>query len=455
MMFIRSGHARTSRNRPQIAARGRTPSRRPSRHRTIAAAVAVCMLSALVACTAQPASEQATGTAPKYLYAGTWNNLEAPGLGFAKGVYGWKVTDDGKAEPLGVVAETTASADTLAASPDGRFLYVTEYNGCICTRSWPFPGAEPASVAAYEVNAATGKLTFLNRVDGLGDMAAEIRVDATGKTLALANYYGGNVVTYRLDDDGRIGAAVSNFQHTNGDASVKAHPHGLTFSPDNQTLYVADQGLDRVYSYRLDPATSEIQAAEAPFIETEKKIGPRAVAVHPNNDWVYVITEQGGSVLMFNRAEDGSLSQTQSTSLIPEGSEVKLGAAQVKIGADGKFLYANHRPNENIAAFEIDQSDGHLSLVEFESSSIRAAKPEAEQGPAPVPFSKKTTWDRVETGARAFSWDGDQTDIASANLGENSISLLHRDASTGELDQTGMTLSVPKPSFVLFVEPKS
>ncbi len=411
------------------------------------------MVTAGLVMSAGAANAKTTGA--EFIYAGTWNNIEASdGLGFAKGVYGWKVDPaSGKAEALGVVAPTIASADSLAASPDGRTLYVTGYNGCICTRSWPFPGAQPATIAAYRIDPNSGALTYLNQASGLGDMPAEIRADKTGRTLALANYYGGNVVTYRLNADGSIAAAVSNVQHSGASvhASAGPHPHGLAFSTDNRVLYVADQGLDRLYLYRFDPKTSAITPATTPYIQFKSGEGPRQVSVSHDGKWVFVITEQGGDVHRFARKADGTLEKREVVSMLSPQWTIPLGAAQSRVSPDGRFLYANHRPHEGIAAFSIDRRSGALKSIGHFASSERVAVGDVRK---PLDFGAKTLWNKVETGARAFSWSSAGGLVASASLGEDSLVLLRRDALTGALAAMPTVLPVPQPSFVLFVRPK-
>src|SRR5262249_10209171 len=67
----------------------------------------------------------------------------------------------------------------LALSPDRRFLYSTQARR--------FGGTENEHVAAYAI-ALTGELTLLNRQSSRGTASCYLDVDASGRTLLVANY---------------------------------------------------------------------------------------------------------------------------------------------------------------------------------------------------------------------------------------------------------------------------
>jgi 6-phosphogluconolactonase len=311
----------------------------------------------------------------------------------------------------------------------------------------PFPGTPAAGVAAYAVDKKTGKLTYLNRADAKGDAPAHIQVDFSGRTLALGNYYSGNVITFPILEDGRLTEAVQVDQHSGPSAHGGPHAHGVAFSPENKILYVADQGIDRVYSYKFDANTSKFIAMDPPYIQVEAGRGPRHLAVHPNGKWVYVNNEQAGTETFFE-SDNGELREIQNISLVPEKDPGMVGAAESKISPDGKFLYANSRAHETIAVFSIDQRNGRLAMVQCMDTSRKGNLPPGEKADESVQV------DRYAKGARMFAWDSTATWIASGNLGDNAIVILKRDAATGKLSSTGLIYDVPQPSFVIFAKPK-
>jgi 6-phosphogluconolactonase len=164
-------------------------------------------------------------------------------------------------------------------------------------------------VAAYSIDSATGHLTFLNSVDALGDVPADMKVDHTGRTLVLGHFFSGNVVTFAIRSDGSLSEVVDNHRHegkSEGHDPVGAHPHGVTFAPDGRLLYIADLGLDRIYIYRLNPDNSQLTPLSPAYIQVEIGKGPRHIAVHPNGKWLYVNNEQD-PVESFFRSHNGML----------------------------------------------------------------------------------------------------------------------------------------------------
>ena len=94
----------------------------------------------------------------------------------------------------------------LAVSPNQKFLY--------SIHARKFGGKEHEQVAAYAIAGRTGQLKLLNRQSALGSAACYLDVDATGKTVLVANYSTGSVVSLPVREDGSLGEAVSFIQHS-------------------------------------------------------------------------------------------------------------------------------------------------------------------------------------------------------------------------------------------------
>jgi 6-phosphogluconolactonase len=429
--------------------------------------IAICVALSTVA---QAQASSAVGEDVEYMYVGTWTNLPSSGPHpeYSKGIYGWRLSPStGKFTSLGLVAKADGP-ESLAVSPNGRYLYATQHDGCSCLPGVPYPGTPDAGIAAYAIDPKTGDLKFLSSVDARGSAPTHIQVDGTSSVLALANYYGGGanyhggeVVTFKILADGRLSDAISIDKHSGGSSTDQGamggpHAHGVAFSPDSRFLYVADKGVSRIYSYRLDANTGAVVPLDPPYFQVEAGRNPRHIAVHPNGKWVYENNEHSGSETFFESA-DGKLKEIQDIPMMPQGFSGRVNSAESKISPDGRFLYANSREQQGISVFAIDQNNGTLSLVEFAATNQESNAPEGgttQPNVQRVATTSRSPQESEVRGARMFAWDETTQWVASANLGEGAIVILRRDQSSGKLTHTGQILDVPQPTSVVFVKPE-
>ncbi|MGE5193494.1 MAG: lactonase family protein, partial [Deltaproteobacteria bacterium] len=166
----------------------------------------------------------------------------------------------------------------LALSRNRRFLY--------SIHAKQFGGADREEVAAYEIAGRTGRLKLLNRQSARGSAACYLELDATGRTLLVANYATGSVAALPVHEGGSLGEAASFVQHTgssiNPERQKEPHAHCIVVSPDNRFVLSADLGLDQILNYRLDPATAKLSPNRQPFVRTPPGAGPRHLTFHPD-----------------------------------------------------------------------------------------------------------------------------------------------------------------------------
>jgi 6-phosphogluconolactonase len=247
----------------------------------------------------------------------------------------------------------------MALSPDGKFLY------SIHAKS--FGGKENEEVAAYQVEGRTGQLKLLNRQSAMGSASCYLDVDATGRTVVVANYSTGSVASLPVQQDGSLGRTASFVQHSGSSvdpARQKApYAHCIVVSPVNRFVYAADLGIDQILGYRLDAETSKLSPNRQPFARTPPGAGPRHLTFHPNGKHLYAINELKNSVTLFDYlAESGMLIERQTISTLPEDFDGTTHCADLKITPDGQFLYGTNRGHDSIAAYDIGE-DGRLKLI--------------------------------------------------------------------------------------------
>jgi len=369
-----------------------------------------------------PAPPAATAGSPDewIMYIGTYTR--AP----SKGIYAYRFQGaTGTITPMGSagLAAETENPSFLAVHPNQRFLYaVNEVSN--------YEGGKVGSVSAFSIDRATGTLTLLNRVSSRGADPCHLSVDRSGKWLFVANYSGGSVAAFPLQDDGKLGEATAFFQHA-GSSVNKArqagpHAHAVEVSPDNRVLLVADLGLDRVLSYPLVSATGGLRPAESQFAEMAPGSGPRHLAFRPDGQFVYVLNEMQSSVAAFRYdARPGALVKVQTASTLPPGFTAENSGAEIAVHPGGRFLYASNRGQDSIVVFRIDSAKGTLTPVDGVST----------QGKTP----------------RGFAIHPSGRFLVAANQNSSTLVLFRIDQATGALTPAGTTVQVPTPVSVVFV----
>lgn len=333
----------------------------------------------------------------------------------SKGIYAIRL--DGETGALStptLVAESSSPA-WITFSPDKKFLYAIH---------------ESAAMAiGFKVDAANAKLTPLPPTPAAtANPPSHLAVDATGRTLLAANYRDGLVASIPIQPDGTLGTPHV-IQHSgksvNPERQEKPHVHSVTLSPDNRHVIVCDLGLDKVFSYALDPATAKLTPATAPFVTTEPGSGPRHFKFSHDGKRGYAITEMGGTIQVFDyTAATGALTPKQTISTLPADFAGLKWNAEVRVHPNGKFVYGSSRTHDSIAVFSAAPATGLLTLVEI------------------TPSGGKTP--------RNFALSPDGRWLVCAHQDSDNLTVFRVDSATGRLTPTPHTATVASCVCVLF-----
>jgi 6-phosphogluconolactonase len=371
---------------------------------------------------AASAADRVAAQAPDdwIMYVGTYTR--AP----SKGIYAYRFHGaTGEVTPLGAagLAAETENPSFLAVHPNQRFLYaVNEVSR--------YEGRDGGSVSAFAIDRATGTLTLLNRVSSRGGGPCHLELDRSGKWLFAANYGGGSVAAFPVHPDGTLGEASAFFQHAGASVNVSRqsgpHAHETVVSPDNKFVLAVDLGLDKVFTYRLDPAKGGL-APDPPFAAIAPGSGPRHLAFRPDGKFVYVLNEMLSSVGAFRYdAGRGTLAALQTLSTLPAGFSGENSGAEIAMHPAGTFLYASNRGDDSIAIFSIDAAKGTLTSAGRVST----------QGKTP----------------RGFAIDPSGRFLVAANQNSGTLVTFRIDQATGGLTPTGTAVQVPSAVCVVFAK---
>lgn len=279
------------------------------------------------------------------MYAGSYTS------GSSKGIYAWQFdSDTGALKPIGLVAATPQPAH-IWITPDGKYLYAV---------NWEKEGG----VSAFSINSNTAQLTFLNRVSSEGALPNQVVVDPSGRIAVTVNYATGTLAAYKILSDGSLSAAFYVDHH----AGIPLSPHqrgpkahGVQFSSDSRFMYVAELGLDRIYSYNVDPEKVSITPADPAFVSTHAGAGPRRLQLSPDGRFLYVNHETDSEVSVFS-VHGTTLQEMQTVSTLQPGVTTKNMTAEIVIDQTGRHLYVSNRGDDSIAVFAVDRPSGRLTL---------------------------------------------------------------------------------------------
>ncbi|MDE3186469.1 MAG: lactonase family protein [Acidobacteriota bacterium] len=333
----------------------RTPSRRNFLKTTAALAVAHCVPGM--------ARDAMPETGKTFAYVGTYTGTPGAG-GNGEGIYLFEMnTATGELSERKLAAKTP-NPSWIAIHPSRQYLYavneIADFHG------------NSGSVSAFAIHPGTGALHPLNTVSSEGAGPAHLSLDASGRYAFVANYAGGSVAVLPILADGSLGSAVDVHLDHASLGSIRAtnappgsfaisghdapHAHMIAADPQNNFVLATDLGQDRIYTYRLNPATGRLTPAErAPFVALPSGDGPRHFAFHPNGHWLYAIQEESSTIVFFlYDADTGQLTAQQTLSALPQGFAGSSFASEILVSPDGKTLYAANRLHDTIAVFAID-----------------------------------------------------------------------------------------------------
>lgn len=309
------------------------------------------------------------------------------------------------------------SPSYLAVSHDGKYVYsVNEVS--------------KGAVSSFRFDAASGKLSLINKVSSGGSSPCYVSVDDQSKYVFAGNYGSGSLAAFSLKQDGSLGNDPQYIKHEGSgiDKSRQEgpHVHCTVISPDKKYLLTSDLGTDKIDIYKIDPSlnSNPLTPAAMESVSVKPGSGPRHITFHPNGKFAYLVQEMGGMLTIFDYNE-GKLSEKQSITMLSPDFKGKVGAADIHVSADGKFLYASNRGDANeIVIYSIDKK-GMLSLKGRQSS----------MGKAP----------------RNFVIDPSGNFLLVANQDTNDIFVFNRDQKTGLLSPTGTKIQVVKPVCLKFI----
>ncbi|HLX95010.1 MAG TPA: lactonase family protein [Verrucomicrobiae bacterium] len=379
--------------------------------KSVRAALTVLLLAATLA------SADGALSKPFLVYFGTYTGTKS------QGIYVSRFDPASGKLSAPALAAPAVNPAYLALAPDRQFLFAVNETD-------RFNGQPGGAVSAFKLDAATGKLEFLDQQPSGGTSPCHLAVDADGRFLAVANYNSGSVAVFPVQTNGFISPPTAVIQHhgssINRVRQAGPHAHCIAMDSAHHRVFVCDLGLDKVMICRLNETNGTLTPGETPWAELKPGSGPRHITFSADGRHAYVISEMASTLTTFAYdPEHGTLKAEQTVSLLPPDFQGKNTAAEVAIHPSGKFVYGSNRGDDSIAVFAVDESSGRLNFVERQST----------RGKIP----------------RCFAIDPTGQYLIVANQNSDNIVVFRIDTQTGRLTWTGQTVEVGRPVCVTFV----
>jgi 6-phosphogluconolactonase len=304
----------------------------------------------------------------------------------------------------------------LDISRDGKHLYTVNEG-------------RNGSISSFTFNRETRNIVFLNQVSSGGSSPCYITVDDKNRYVFAGNYGSGNLCAVPLKEDGSFNDDIQFIQQEGSSVDKGRqkgpHVHCTVLSPDNKYLLTANLGTDKVCIYQFDAAkiSQPLTPADPAFISVKAGSGPRHIVFHPNSKFAYLISEMGGIITVYDY-KDGKLHEKQMITMLSPDFKGRVGAADINISPDGKFLYGSNRGDANdLVIYKIDKK-GELQYIGHQET----------MGKTP----------------RNFVIDPTGNFLMVANQDSDEIIIFKRDQKTGLLTPTGEKIQVNKPVCLKF-----
>lgn len=350
------------------------------------------------------------------LYVGTYS------VRASKGIYVFAFDPQTGDVTLQQTVDRGKSPSFLAIHPSGQYLYaVHEEDEQGPDRS--------GSVSAYAIDPQTGQLAFLTSQLTHGQGPCHIAIDRSGTLAFVANYEGGSLAVFPIQANGGLGEASQLIRYTgrgvDPERQTRSHVHSAAVSVDNRLLYVSDLGTDTLHVYRIDVQQGRLITCQStPCLHVSAGSGPRMLAVHPQDTWLYSLKEMSSTVarLRRDRQTDAVTLVEDDVAFLPETYAGERSGGDIHLDADGRYLYVTNRGNNTLAVLSVD-ADGTLTPCGLHDTA----------GDEP----------------RHLLVDAPSRYVLVGHQQSDNITLFTLDASRGELTPTGKQLSVPSPVCLL------
>ncbi|CAO3670505.1 unnamed protein product [Umbelopsis vinacea] len=244
-----------------------------------------------------------------------------------------------------LISLVALAATTLSSVQASRYIYVGSYDNYI---------------SVYTANPTNGNLTLVHKAESLAP--SYLSLHPNNQYIYACNELNNTYSSFKLSKDGTL-------QFINKQASIGNAPAFV-----ESQLLGFNLGIDRINVFNLGADGSLNQSPTQPYINVNSGAGPRHGVFSKDGKFLYAITEEGNTVLVFKYdASLATFSFVQSIDTLPATFTKVSYGGEIRIAPNGKTLYITNRVfgayQGSIAVYKIATSSGKLSLIQTVGSA--------------------------------------------------------------------------------------
>ncbi|HWP18821.1 MAG TPA: beta-propeller fold lactonase family protein [Burkholderiaceae bacterium] len=208
--------------------------------------------------------------------------------------------------------------------------------------------SDPMAVLAVTIT-AEGDLELVGDT-GWPVSAAYLACDRSGSVLLSASYPDHCVTLSRLAAQG-LPEPPSQVLPTG------RHAHCAVIDPSNRHVYATSLGADRIHRYTLHLPPGRLEPAEV--VPTRPGAGPRHLVFDREGTRLYLLNELDAGLDVYAREPgSGELQHLHTAWTVPDGWTGSRWAAELRLDAEGRRLFATERRSSTLSVFTLDPASG-------------------------------------------------------------------------------------------------
>lgn len=222
-----------------------------------------------------------------------------------------------------------------------------------------------AGVESYLIE-KDGTLRLINFASINGMRGCYLSTDYTDRYLFVAGYHDGKLTVLRLNEDGSIGEITDEIYHKGlgsvADRNFRPHINCARMTHDNKYLLVADQGMDHVNVYRLDPARGKVKLADV--IRSELESAPRHIKISKDGRFIYILHEWKCFIDVYRyeeRDNEPYFEKIQTISTLKRENSKNCAACALSFSEDYRNLLSSNAGDESVVVYNVNR-DGTLTM---------------------------------------------------------------------------------------------